>query len=37
VPLTMRLMAEVRDDDLEALCEAVDTNTSDAFGGVWGA
>jgi TatD DNase family protein len=37
VPLTMRLMAEVRGDDLEALCAAVDTNTSDAFGGIWGA
>jgi TatD DNase family protein len=37
VPLTMRAMAQVRDEDLEALCEAVDTNTSDAFGGVWGA
>jgi TatD DNase family protein len=36
VPLTMRLMAQVRGDDLEALCEAVDTNTSDAFGGIWG-
>jgi TatD DNase family protein len=37
VPLTMRLMAQVRGDDLEALCEAVDANTSDAFGGIWGA
>ena len=36
VPLTMRVMAEVRSDELEALCEAVDTNTSDAFGGIWG-
>jgi TatD DNase family protein len=36
VPLTMRLMAQVRGDDLEVLCEAVDTNTSDAFGGIWG-
>jgi TatD DNase family protein len=36
VPLTMRLMAQVRGDDLEGLCEAVDTNTSDAFGGIWG-
>lgn len=36
VPLTMRLMADVRGDDLETLCEAVDGNTSDAFGGMWG-
>jgi TatD DNase family protein len=36
VPLTVRLMAQVRGDDLEALCEAIDTNTSDAFGGIWG-
>jgi TatD DNase family protein len=32
IPLTMRLMAEVRGDDLGALCEAVDANTSAAFG-----
>ncbi len=36
VPLTMRAMAEVRGDDLEALCAAVDANTSAAFGGPWG-
>jgi len=36
VPVTMRSMAEVRGDDLEALCAAVDGNTSEAFGGVWG-
>jgi TatD DNase family protein len=36
VPLTLRLMADVRGDDLETLCEAVDSNTSDAFGGSWG-
>jgi TatD DNase family protein len=35
VPLTMRLMAEVRGDDLGELCAAVDTNTDDVFGGVW--
>ncbi len=35
VPLTMRTMAEVRGDDLEALCEAVDANTEAAFGGPW--
>ena len=37
VPVTVRAMAEVRGDGLEALCAAVDGNTSDAFGGVWGA
>jgi TatD DNase family protein len=36
VPLTMRAMADVRGDDLEALCEAVEANTFDAFGGMWG-
>ena len=35
VPLTMRAMAAVRGDDLTALCEAVDANTSTAFGGSW--
>ena len=35
VPLTMRVMAEVRGDDLESLCEAVDDNTEVAFGGTW--
>ena len=35
VPLTMRLMAEVRGDDLGELCAAVDTNTDHVFGGVW--
>ena len=35
VPLTMRLMAEVRGDDLETLCAAVDANTEAAFGGTW--
>jgi hypothetical protein len=29
-------MAEVRGDDLEALCEAVEASTFDAFGGIWG-
>lgn len=37
VPLTMRAMAEVRGDDLETLCEAVEGNTFDAFGGIWGS
>ena len=36
VPLTMRVMAEVRGADLEALCEAVESATFDAFGGIWG-
>ena len=35
VPLTMRVMAETRGDDLEALCEAVRANTFAAFGGPW--
>jgi TatD DNase family protein len=35
VPHTMRTMAEVRGDDLEALCAAVDANTERAFGGDW--
>lgn len=36
VPLTLRVMAQERGEDLETLCEAVDGNTSDAFGGPWG-
>ena len=35
VPHTMRLMAEVRGDDLAGLCAAVDANTEAAFGGSW--
>jgi TatD DNase family protein len=35
VPLTVRAMAEVRGDDLETLCAALDTNTEAAFGGPW--
>jgi TatD DNase family protein len=35
VPLTVRAMAEVRGDDLETLCAALDTNTEAAFGGSW--
>lgn len=35
VPLTLRLMAEVRGDDLGELCAAVDANTEVAFGGAW--
>jgi TatD DNase family protein len=35
VPVTLRLMADHRGDDLEVLCRAVEANTFDAFGGVW--
>ncbi len=35
VPHTVRLMAEVRGDDLGDLCAAVDANTEAAFGGPW--
>lgn len=35
VPLTMRTMAEVRDEDLGVLCAAVEANTFRAFGGSW--
>jgi TatD DNase family protein len=35
VPLTMRLMAEVRGEDLTELCAAVDANTEAVFGGAW--
>jgi len=35
VPHTVRAMAEVRGDNLETLCAAVDANTETAFGGVW--
>ena len=35
VPLTVRAMAEVRGDDLEELCGAIDANTETAFGGPW--
>ena len=35
VPHTMRAMAEVRGEDLETLCAAVDANTETAFGGPW--
>jgi TatD DNase family protein len=35
VPVTVRAMAEVRGEDLVDLCEAVDTNTEQAFGGAW--
>ena len=35
VPVTVRAMAEVRGDDLGALCEAIDATTDAAFGGAW--
>lgn len=35
VPLTVRTMAEVRGDDLEQLCAALDAATDAAFGGSW--
>jgi TatD DNase family protein len=35
VPLTVRAMAEVRGDDLEALCAALDSTTERVFGGPW--
>ena len=37
VPLTVRVMAETRGDDLETLCRAIDANTEAAFGGPWGS
>jgi TatD DNase family protein len=36
VPLTVRAMAEIRGDDLAALCRAIEANTDRAFGGRWG-
>ena len=35
VPHTVRAMAEVRGDELEGLCHAIDVNTEQAFGGPW--
>lgn len=35
IPLTVRAMADVRGDDLETLCRAIDANTDVAFGGSW--
>ncbi|MGN0064803.1 MAG: TatD family hydrolase [Nocardioides sp.] len=35
VPYTVRAMAEVRGDDLGALCAALDDTTERAFGGSW--
>ena len=36
IPVTMRLMAQVRGEELAELCAAVDANTDRAFGGSWG-
>lgn len=35
IPVTVRAMAQVRGDDLETLCAAIDLNTETAFGGPW--
>jgi TatD DNase family protein len=35
VPITVRVMAAARGDDLTTLCEAIDANTEAAFGGAW--
>jgi TatD DNase family protein len=35
VPLTVRTLADLRKDDLETLCRAIDANTETAFGGPW--
>ncbi len=35
VPVTVRAMAEVRGEDLTAMCEAIEANTDAAFGGTW--
>jgi len=35
IPLTMRVMAQTRGEDLEQLCRAVDATTEEAFGGAW--
>ena len=35
IPLTVRALAEVRGEDLETLCAAIDAATSEAFGGPW--
>jgi len=35
IPHTLRVMAEVRGDDLGELCAAIDANTEAAFGGAW--
>lgn len=35
VPLTVRALADLREDDLESLCETIESNTHAAFGGAW--
>ncbi len=35
IPTTVRAMAEVRGEDLEVLCTAINANTENAFGGRW--
>jgi TatD DNase family protein len=35
VPLTVRTIADLRKEDLETLCAAIDANTETAFGGPW--
>jgi TatD DNase family protein len=35
VPVTVRAMAQARQEDLTALCEAIEANTAAAFGGPW--
>jgi TatD DNase family protein len=35
VPVTVRAMAAVRGEDLTSLCEAIDRNSEEAFGGSW--
>lgn len=35
IPLTMRVMAQTRNEDLATLCAAVDINTDAAYGGTW--
>ncbi|HWU32106.1 MAG TPA: TatD family hydrolase, partial [Marmoricola sp.] len=35
IPLTVRVMAETRGEDLGDLCIAVNTNTDAAYGGEW--
>ncbi len=36
VPVTVRALAQIRGEDLEELCRAVEANTFAAFGGPWG-
>ncbi|TIC84489.1 TatD family hydrolase [Nocardioides sp. GY 10127] len=37
VPVTLRVMAETRGEDLGELCAAIDASTDRAFGGPWGS